>query len=72
MTSTRYARGRDRAAYFRRLVNDEILDAATRFDDGSTVFEFLCECGDLDCRETVKMTLADYRATTPGSVVGHG
>ena len=59
------------AVSVRRLVNDEILDAATRFGDGSTLFEFVCECGDLKCRVFVSMTLADYRESTPGSVVGH-
>jgi hypothetical protein len=48
-----------------------MLRAAERFDDGTTVFQFLCECGDLTCRTLVKMTLADYRASTPGSVAGH-
>jgi hypothetical protein len=55
----------------RRLVNDEILEISTRLDDGSAMFEFICECGDLRCRAFAKMTLADYRASTPGSVVGH-
>ena len=59
------------AVSVRRLVNDEILVAATRFDDGSTLFEFLCECGQLKCRGLVKTTLADYRVSKPGSVVGH-
>jgi hypothetical protein len=42
-----------------------------RLDDGSSMFEFVCECGDLKCRTLVEMTLADYRRSTPGSVVGH-
>ena len=64
--------GRDAATSVRRLVNDEILSAASRFDDGTAVFEFVCECGYLKCRDLVKMTLADYRATKPGAVVAHG
>jgi hypothetical protein len=59
------------AAWGRRLVNDEILNLATRFEDGITLFEFVCECGDPQCVGLVKMTLAEYRATKPGSVVGH-
>ena len=59
------------AVSVRRLVNDEILEVATRLDDGSTMFELICECGDLRCRAFVKMTLADYRRRPPGSVVGH-
>jgi hypothetical protein len=35
------------AVSVRRLVNDEILGAAMRLDDGSSMFEFVCECGDL-------------------------
>ena len=63
--------GHTAAVSVRRLVNDEIVNAAGRFDDGGTVFAFICECGDLGCRALVKMTLAEYRLTTPGSVVGH-
>ena len=63
--------GRAAAVSLRRLVNDEILNTATRFDDGSTLFVFVCECGDLTCLGLVNMTLAQYRATRPGSVVGH-
>lgn len=59
------------AVSVRRRVNDEILNAATRLDDGSMLFEFVCECGDLKCRHWARMTLADYRATSPGSVVSH-
>jgi hypothetical protein len=55
-----------------RCANDEIAVAAARFDgnDGSK-FEFVCECGELSCRGLVEMTLAAYRASAPGSVVGH-
>lgn len=65
------ASGRTGAVSIRRLVNDEILKAATPLDDGAGVFEFICECGDLNCQSMVKMTLAEYLATTPGSVAGH-
>ena len=60
------------ATSIRRVVNDEIALVASRMDgnDGS-VFDFVCECGDLKCQGMVRMTLADYRMSTPGSVVGH-
>jgi hypothetical protein len=64
--------GRDAASSVRRLVNDEILNAASRYDDETAVFVFVCECGNLKCRDLVKMTQADYRATKPGTVVAHG
>ena len=63
--------GHEAAVSIRRVVNDEILQVATPLDDGAAVFEFLCECGDLSCRGLVAMTLADYRATSPGSIVSH-
>ena len=38
---------------------------------GSKTLPFLCECGDLNCRHFVVMTLGQYRNTEPGSVVAH-
>lgn len=56
----------------RRYVNDEIARVVLRFDaDKSTEFEFVCECGRLGCHSVVKLTLAEYGMTSPGSVVGH-
>ena len=48
----------------RRTVNDAIAHAASRFnlDEGNLV-EFLCECGDLRCRQMIKMTLTEFWAT---------
>lgn len=64
--------GTGAATSVRRLVNDEIARVAARLDgDDGSVFDFLCECGDLRCRGIARMTLADYRASSPGSVVGH-
>jgi hypothetical protein len=74
MTSTMHpasAAGRDAATAVRRVVNDEILHAAERFHDEAALFEFVCECGYLKCRDFVKLTLAEYRATTPGTVVAN-
>ena len=56
----------------RRLVNDSIRDIACRFDpDGGSRFDFLCECGDLQCRELVGLTLREYDVSAAGSVIGH-
>lgn len=56
----------------RRFVNDEIAETAARFDAGDgSVFEFVCECGDLSCNGLVELTLSEYAASSPGSVVGH-
>lgn len=56
----------------RRYVNDEIARMGSRFDvDSLKEFDFLCECGSLACRAVVKMTLADYGESVPGSVVAH-
>jgi hypothetical protein len=76
MTTARHhppsAASRDAAISIRRQVNDEIAQTAHRFDaNGGSVFEFLCECGDEACDGHVEMTVAAYRGTVPGSVVGH-
>ena len=76
MTTTAYPgrgeSGTAAATSVRRLVNDEIARVAARLDgDDGSVFDFLCECGDLRCRGIVQMTLSDYRASGAGSVIGH-
>lgn len=64
--------GSDAAIVVRRFVNDEIAAAARKFDGGDrTVFEFMCECGDLDCRALIALTLAEYDVSAPGAVVAH-
>ena len=56
----------------RRYVNREIARVGGRFDgDTLTEFDFLCECGSLGCRAVVKMTLAEFGRSAPGSVVAH-
>lgn len=66
------AAGAGGAQSIRRFVNDEISAfAATLTIDESTPFQFLCECGDLRCRETIPLTLPSYRVTSPGSIVAH-
>lgn len=66
------AYGRSAATSVRRFANDSVAEIAERLDDGDgSAFEFICECGDLGCREMVAMTLTEYRTRKPGSVVGH-
>ena len=56
----------------RRFVNDSIQYVARQADgDPATVFEFLCECGDLRCRREVKLTLAEYEESIAGSLRGY-
>ena len=56
----------------RRLANDSIRDTALRFgDDSATVYEFLCECGDLGCPQLVELTLAEYEESRVGLVRAH-
>jgi len=60
------------AVAVRRFANETIKDTAQRFgDDSATVYEFLCECGDLRCRELVKLTLAEYDESDAGFVRAH-
>jgi len=42
-----------------REVNERIRDLAREKPDAET-WEFICECGDLECREPVVLTLAEY------------
>lgn len=67
-----YGQAESAAAGVRRYVNDEIARVGGRFDAAqATEFEFLCECGRLDCHAVVTLTLAEYGTTSAGSVVGH-
>lgn len=63
--------GIEAAVMLRRFVNDELARVASRFDWNGREYEFVCECGNLRCDGIVKLTLADFRATRPRSVVGH-
>ena len=50
-------------------VNAHVHEAARRFEGvepGPDRWEFRCECGATDCRETVSLTLADYEAQRAG------
>jgi hypothetical protein len=44
-----------------REVNDRIREAAGRAG-GVDAWEFICECDDLDCVQTVSLTIDDYDA----------
>ena len=63
----------DAAISVRRFANNEIARVGSTLDDLDERhrFEFLCECGDLSCGQFVRMTVAEYRASLPGTVVGH-
>jgi hypothetical protein len=50
-------------------VNAHVHEAARRFEGvepGPDRWEFRCECGATDCRETVSLTLADYETQRAG------
>jgi hypothetical protein len=62
----------DGATDLRRFANDSIRDVAQRQErDAASLYEFLCECGDLRCKGLVELSLADYDVRTPGSVLAH-
>jgi len=62
----------DSATGLRRFANNSIRDVAARqIRDASAIVEFLCECGDLRCRELVGLTLAEYETHQPGAVRAH-
>ena len=77
MSSTAHPQSRapsiDAAISVRRFANNEIARVGSTLDDldEGHQFEFLCECGDLSCGQFVRMTVAEYRAAAPDSVVGH-
>jgi len=56
----------------RRYVNESIRAAAIRLGDEFAMWEFMCECGDLGCNETVVLPLSAFdRASEPGAVSAH-
>lgn len=67
------ADGEIAARHMRRFVNESILRASVKL--GATRFtrrDFLCECGDLECSETVALMLGDFDArSSAGAVVAH-
>jgi hypothetical protein len=56
----------------RRYVNVSIHAAAVRLGDEFALWEFMCECGDLGCNETVVLSVSAFdRASEPGAVSAH-
>jgi hypothetical protein len=57
----------------RRLANRSIHDRAVQLRVADDVeVEFVCECGDLNCREVVSLRLLEFdRLKKPGSVTAH-
>lgn len=46
-----------------RAVNERIRDVSTTWAGASEPVGFLCECGDTDCDEVLKVTLPTFDAT---------
>jgi hypothetical protein len=59
------------AVSLRRAVNWEIWALAVRSGAGSSLYEFVCECGDEGCDGVVPMTAAEFVDTAPGQVRAH-
>ena len=60
------------ATGLRRFANNSIRDVAAKQQrDASSVYEFLCECGDLRCQGLVELSLVDYDRRAPGAVLAH-
>jgi hypothetical protein len=57
----------------RRLANRSVRESAAelRVPDTETA-DFICECGDLNCKQVVTLKLRDFdRLTGPGSINAH-
>ena len=52
--------GRSRHAWLIQSVNDRVFDVLGEI--GSEDGEFLCECSNLSCIETITLTLTEYAA----------
>lgn len=50
--------GENEALY--REVNERVRDLSETFETGGELVQFVCECGELECRERVPLTLAEY------------
>lgn len=62
---------RGHVAETRRLMNDSIAKGAERFGDSAMHFDFFCECGDLSCHKTIRLTVADYRHRRNAPLTSH-
>jgi len=52
--------GRNEAIF--RDVNESIMDLESGWDTAVELAQFVCECGDAECRERIQMTLEEYAA----------
>ena len=61
------------AKSIRRLVNRAIYDSAAQLRVADDVeLEFVCECGDLNCKEIISLRVIEFdRLSKPGSVTAH-
>jgi hypothetical protein len=65
-------RARQAASGWRRFANDAIRDAADAYGaQNGRLYRFLCECGDLRCRQTVEMTISEYQRRGPLPLTNH-
>lgn len=75
MTSAEFDSGQDTsrqaAVMIRRSVNDAIKSQALKVGVGSSKWQFVCECGDIDCDGLVELTLVEYDIRAPGFVTAH-
>lgn len=72
MTSIIIPPGADAVVALRRFTNAEVARMASRLDENEgNEFEFICECGDKSCDGRVNMTVAQFLASSPGSVIRH-
>ena len=56
-----------------RAVNERVVEFARLNDDENGEFDFLSECGDPSCTETVRLTVAAYAEwADQGFVVAEG
>lgn len=69
--STPSSFGRGGAIGVRRVVNNLIAETAARSNETDQPWEFFCECGDLGCLAVVQMTVEEYGASEPGTVLAH-
>jgi hypothetical protein len=45
-----------------RNVNENIEDFTERLSDADPMWEFICECHDLNCQKTLRATRAEYES----------
>jgi hypothetical protein len=48
-----------------RAVNERIRDVSSTWGAPSEPVGFLCECGDIDCLDVLKLTIRDFETLRP-------